>query len=128
MDRLAFNAVAAINVQANSRQMATNELANVSTVGFKRSYQLAMSAVNIEGPGMKTRFQPQASEDDFINLKPGSVMATGRELDVVMSQQAVLAVTAPNGDLAFTRRGDLRINPQGVLENGSGHLVRDLSL
>ena len=39
MDRLAFNAVAAINEQRIARQMVTNELANVSTVGFKRSFE-----------------------------------------------------------------------------------------
>ena len=37
MDRLAFNAAAAINEQRLARQMITHELAKVSTVGFKRS-------------------------------------------------------------------------------------------
>jgi flagellar basal-body rod protein FlgF len=56
-------------------------------------------------------------------MDPGSVMATGRPMDVAMSGTTVLTVQAPNGDLAFTRRGDLKVNIQGQLENGSGHLV-----
>ena len=124
MDRLAFNAVASINEQRVSRQMSVNEMANVSTIGFKRSYEVATRAVQVDGAGFKTRFQPQSFSEDYIVLKGGPVIATGNELDVAMSNSTVLGVTAADGNLAFTRRGDLRINAQGTLENGQGHLVR----
>ena len=124
MDRLAFNAVAAINEQRIARQMVTNELANVSTVGFKRSFEASVRAVQVNGPGMTTRMQPQSFTEDFIQLKAGTVMATGNNLDVALTGSAVLGVTSADGQLAFTRRGDLRVNANGVLENGSGYLVR----
>ena len=124
MDRLAFNAVAAINEQRISRQMVTNELANVSTVGFKRSFEASVRAVQVNGPGLSTRMQPQSFTEDFIQLKAGTVMATGNNLDVALTGSAVLGVTSADGQLAFTRRGDLRVNANGVLENGSGYLVR----
>ncbi|MDO9279949.1 MAG: flagellar basal body rod C-terminal domain-containing protein [Polaromonas sp.] len=124
MDRLAFNAAAAINEQRLSRQMTTNELANVTTVGFKRSYEVAMRAINVEGPGLSTRLQPQSVSSDVIQLKPGPIMATGGVMDVAMNDTTVLAVSAPNGELAFTRRGDLRVNTAGVLENSARHVVR----
>ena len=59
MDRLAFNAVAAINEQRVARQMATNEMANATTVGFKRSFESSVRAIEVDGAGLKTRFQPQ---------------------------------------------------------------------
>ncbi len=124
MDRLAFNAAAAINEQRMSRQMTTHELSNVTTVGFKRSYEVAMRAVKIEGPGIESRYQPQSVASDVISLKPGSLMATGRALDVAMNESTVLGVSATNGELAFSRRGDLRINSAGVLEDGAGRAVR----
>ena len=124
MDRLAFNAVAAINEQRIARQMVTNELANVSTVGFKRSFEASVRAVQVNGPGLSTRMQPQSFTEDFIQLKSGTVMATGNNLDVALTGSAVLGVTSGDGQLAFTRRGDLRVNANGVLENGSGYLVR----
>ena len=124
MDRLAFNAVAAINEQRIARQMVTNELANVSTVGFKRSFEASVRAVQVNGPGLSTRMQPQSFTEDFIQLKSGTVMATGNNLDVALTGSAVLGVTSADGQLAFTRRGDLRVNANGVLENGSGYLVR----
>lgn len=130
MDRLAFNAAIAISEQRVTRQMTTNELANVSTVGFKRSFDAATRAIKVEGPGFATRFQPQAVSEDVINLTPGTVMATGRELDISMNGQAVLGVRSPNGETAFTRRGDLRISAGGVLETntGAGVLNRDGNL
>ncbi len=124
MDRLAFNAVAAINEQRVSRQVTANEMANVSTPGFKRSYEVAMQAIKAEGAGLATRMQPKSVSRDVIALRPGAVMGTGRDLDVAMNEQAVLGVTTRDGKLAFTRRGDLQVTASGVLQNGSGFVVR----
>ena len=123
MDRLVFTSNATIKEQATARQVLVNELANVSTVGFKSSYDVALQSVKVEGPGFDSRFQAQAVARDLIRLEPGPIMATGRPMDIALAEKAVLAVQASNGDLAFTRRGDLKVNPQGQLENGSGHLV-----
>ena len=124
MDRLAFNAVAAINEQRMSRQVTANELANVSTPGFKRSYDVAMQAIKVEGPGLETRLQPQAISSDIVKMRPGSVMVTGRDLDVSINDQAVMGVSTRDGKLAFTRRGDLQVTSTGIVQNGSGFVVR----
>ncbi len=124
MDRLAFNAAAAINEMRTARQMTTNELANVATPGFKRSFESAMLTMKVQGAGFETRLQPQAFASDNINMKPGVIVKTGRDLDVAMDEQTVMGVTATNGELAFTRRGDLKLNGSGVLEMGTGALVR----
>jgi len=124
MDRLAFNAVAAINEQRVARQMSTNEMANATTVGFKRSFESSVRAIEVEGAGLKTRFQPQSFTEDFISMKAGPVMVTGNDLDISLSAHSVLGVTAPDGTLAFTRRGDLRVNAAGALETGNGNVVR----
>ena len=123
MDRLVFTSNATIKEMATARQVLVNELANVSTVGFKSSYDVALSSVKVEGQGFDTRIQAQAVARDFIRLDPGPVMATGRPLDIALTGNAVLGVQGKNGELAFTRRGDLRVNIQGQLETGNGHLV-----
>ena len=124
MDRLAFNAAAAINERRVGRQMTTNELANVATPGFKRSFESAMMTLKVQGAGFESRLQPQSYASDNINMRPGVILKTGRDLDVAMDAQTVMGVTAPNGELAFTRRGDLKLNGSGVLETGTGALVR----
>lgn len=124
MDKLIFNAANMLSQQAVSRHMFLNELANLSTTGFKTSYKAALQSVKADGQGFDTRFQSQIVQKDFINLQTGSLMVTGNPLDVAMLGETVLGVQAPNGDLAFTRRGDLRINASGVLETGGGEIVR----
>jgi flagellar basal-body rod protein FlgF len=123
MDRLVFTSNATIKEQATARQVLVNDLANVSTVGFKSSYDVALQSVKVEGTGFDTRFQAKTVARDLIRLDGSPVMATGRPMDVAVTERGLLTVQAPNGDLAFTRRGDLRVNIQGQLENGSGHLV-----
>ncbi len=124
MDRMAFNAAVAMNEHTLGRQMSVNELANVTTTGFKRSFEAAMRTVAVDGSGLKSRFQPQTFAEDYISMKAGPVVATGNDLDVAFSGSTVLGVTAPDGKLAFTRRGDLRVNADGAMENGAGILVR----
>ena len=123
MDRLVFNSSAAIREQATVRQSLVNELANVATTGFKRSYEVALRSVKAEGDGFDTRYQSQAVADQMIQLNPGPVMATGRPLDIAITGKAVLGVQAENGELAFSRRGDLRLGVNGTLEDGQGRLV-----
>lgn len=123
MDRLVFTSNATIKEQATARQVLVNDLANVSTVGFKSSYDVALQSVKVEGAGFDSRIQAQAVSRDLIRMQPGSIMGTGRPLDIAMADRGVMTVQAPNGEMAFTRRGDLKVNIQGQLENGSGHLV-----
>ncbi len=123
MDRLIFNSIRSVIEEDLSRQRTVNELANVSTIGFKRSFDVAQRSIKIDGPGFDTRFQPQILARDIVELAPGPLMVTGRPLDIAMQGDTVLAVQAPNGERAYTRRGDLRVNVNGVLETGSGHVV-----
>jgi len=123
MDKLAFNPVATMREQANIRQALVNELANVSTVGFKRSYDLALQSVKAVGDGFDSRHQTKLLSKEFVDMNPGTIMATGRDLDIAMGGATVMGVQAFNGELAFTRRGDLRVNTDGALETGAGHTV-----
>jgi flagellar basal-body rod protein FlgF len=123
MDRFAYTSLNSINERRLARHVFTNELANVSTPGFKKSYEAAMQANKTEGMGYDTRISPQMEKIERVLLTPGAVMVTGNPIDIAFKGQTLLGVQAPNGELAFTRRGDLRVNLNGVLENGQGHPV-----
>jgi flagellar basal-body rod protein FlgF len=124
MEKLAFNAVAAINEQRLTRQVLAHEMANVNTTGFKKSFESSLKAFKADGQGFDTNYQPQVVHSDQIQLTPGPQMVTGRDLDISMNNSTVMGVTAPNGELAFTRRGDLRVNVNGVLETSTGAVVK----
>ena len=120
MERLAFNSSAAITEMRLARQVLANEMANMTTTGFKRSFEVSMKAFKADGGGFDSSFQPQAAHMDFIQLKPGPLIATGRDLDIHLNDHTVLGVQAPNGETAFTRRGDLQVSVDGVLQTGNG--------
>lgn len=124
MDRLIFTSLSATTTGSMSRVQLTNDLANVSTTGFKRAFDIRPAAGKLAGPGFETRYQPVITDvNNFINLEAGVPIQTDNPLDVSMNDKTVLGVQAKDGSLAFTRRGDLRLSQEGFLETANGYLV-----
>jgi flagellar basal-body rod protein FlgF len=67
----------------------------------------------------RPRLRPGAERD----MSAGTVTQTGRDLDIALSGDALLAVQAPNGDESYTRRGDLQVTDSGLVTTGDGHPV-----
>jgi len=112
-----------ITNQTHVRAQITNNLANVSTVGFKQSFAVASQSVDVQGEGFATRTSLETVGQDVINLQPGVTNRTGRAMDIALQDSTVLGVQGNDGDTAFTRRGDLRVSPLGLIENSAGHLI-----
>lgn len=119
MDRLAYTSLSAMR-GAMARQTATaNNLANVNTVGF-RGEMAAARALWLRGDTHQSR--AVASEEvNGADMRAGTITSTGRELDVAIDGDAFLTVQAPDGDEAYTRRGDLQMSDTGLLTTGDGH-------
>ena len=124
MDRLIYSALDGVTEFALTRMQLNNEIANMSTTGFKRSFKSASAAIKISGPGFDTRFKPSGDTKDRISLAQGPVMFTGNNTDIAMNNNTVLGVVGANDELAYTRRGDLKVNSKGLIETGSGQAVR----
>ena len=125
MDRLVYTATQAMTEYRLDRQTLTHELANVSTPGFKKAFQVANRSVRVEGDGFESRFLPRASTSPKIDLAVGPLQLTGRNLDVAMNNETLLPVLSENNELAWTRRGDLRTDEGGFLKTGEGFSVLD---
>lgn len=124
MDRLIFTALGAATSQEFNRIQLTNDLANLSTVAYKRASNTGSKSAYLDGPGFATRFQPMVSTNvKNISLESGPITYTGNKMDVALNDQTVLGVQTDDGRIAFTRRGDLRVNSSGVMTNGDGHVV-----
>lgn len=124
MDKLIFTSLLGSQRLDNPSRKLNNEIANISTVGFKKSYVNVQTTMKLAGPGWDSRFLPSNVHTERVSLAPGQLMYTGSKMDIAMDGNTVLGVNAPNGELAFTRRGDLRVNAAGIVETGSGHAVR----
>ena len=121
MDRLIYTALSGMR-GAMARQTATaNNLANANTTGFRAEMSSAQ-AMWLRGAGLQSRV-PTSEQVVAADMAPGSVTNTGRDLDVAMQGDALLAVQADDGSEAYTRRGDLQVSPTGVVTTGDGHPV-----
>jgi flagellar basal-body rod protein FlgF len=121
MDRLIYTALSGMR-GAMARQTTTaNNLANANTTGFRAEMSAARS-LWVQGAGLDTR-APTSQEVVAADMTPGAVTSTGRDLDVAMQGDALLAVQAEDGSEAYTRRGDLQVSATGVVTTGDGHPV-----
>ena len=98
-----------------------NNLANVSTVGFRAELQ-AFRAVPVNGSGASTRVYALETTPGY-DATPGVVQSTGRNLDVAMKGNAWLAVQALDGTEVYTRAGALEVDAEGVLTSAGGLTV-----
>src|SRR5690606_21844374 len=60
------------------------------------------------------------TERPATDFEQGSMIQTGRDLDLAVAGQGWLAVQAEDGTEAYTRAGDLSIDANGMLRTGSG--------
>jgi|SRR5436190_3082978 len=121
MDRLIYLAMSGAKATMQRQETLANNLANVSTVGF-RAELAAFRAVPVEGSGASTRVYSLESTPGY-DATPGQVAATGRNLDVAMQGAAWLAVQGLDGTEAYTRGGALDVNADGNLVTVSGLTV-----
>jgi flagellar basal-body rod protein FlgF len=122
MDRLIYTSLTAMR-GAMARQTAiANNLANANTPGFRADLAEAQS-LWLDGQKLDTR--AFASEEVLAaDMTGGTVTSTGRDLDIAMSGDSMLAVQAENGEIGYTRRGDLMLSATGLLTAGDGRPVQ----
>lgn len=118
MDRLAYVAMTGAKQTEVAQAINANNLANVSTAGFRADLH-AFSYEHVEGLGAPTRTNAIVNQyaTDFT---AGSVITTGRDLDVAIQGEGFFAVLDANGEEAYTRAGDFRVNSGGLLTTANG--------
>lgn len=122
MDRLIYTSLTAMRGSMARQTAIANNLANAQTIGFRADMAEAQ-ALWLHGEGATAR--AYASEEVLgADMRNGTVTQTGRDLDVALAGDALLAVQAPNGDEAYTKRGDLMLSENGLLTTGEGHPVQ----
>ena len=121
MDRMLYIAADGASQIQTAQAVNANNLANAGTTGFKAQFE-TLRALQVYGPGHASRVHSM-TEIAGVYYSPGSLMATGRSLDIAVNGEGWIAVQAPDGREAYTRAGDLRVSATGLLETGAGHPV-----
>ena len=126
-----------LDAQQTKMAVISNNLANASTVGFKRGRavfedllyqnfrqagaQSSQDTLIPSGMMIGTGVRTVATEKVF---NQGNVTQTDNQLDLAIEGQGFLQVLLPDGNLAYTRDGSLQVNDQGQLVTASGFTVQ----
>lgn len=121
MDHLVYIAASGAQEVMLAQAANSHNLANASTSGFKADLVNAESRYLV-GEGVRSRVYAQQQRQGA-DLAAGSLEYTGRDLDVAVLGEGWIAIQAPDGGEALTRRGDLRVDEFGQLVNGAGQQI-----
>lgn len=122
MDRMLYVAMSGAKQNMLAQAINSNNLANISTTGFRADLAAARSMPLYGGSGHPTRVYSM-TEKPGIDFNQGAMSTTGRDLDIAVAGKGFLSVQAPDGSEAYTRAGDLKTDNAGVLQTGAGHIV-----
>ena len=131
--------IAKTGLEAQQMQMdvISNNLANVSTTGFKRAravfedllYQTlrqpgAQSSQQTQLPSglqVGTGVRPVATEKIFTQ---GNLQQTGNSLDIAISGKGFFQILLPDGTTGYTRDGSFQVDSQGQVVTASGYQLQ----
>ena len=118
MDRSLYIAMSGAKQSLLAQSSNANNLANMQTTGFKSDLEWFRSRP-VSGAGYPTRVYAMV-EKPGTDFSAGAMQTTGRDLDVAINGEGLIAVQGDDGKEAYTRAGDLRITPEGLLRTGTG--------
>ena len=121
MDRLVYTAMSGAKSTLDRQGMVANNLANVSTTGFRADIGV-YRAIPVDGQGLPTRASVIDSTPSS-DLASGPLIETGRSLDVAITGRGWIAVEGADGSEAYTRAGSFDINAEGTLVTKNGQNV-----
>jgi flagellar basal-body rod protein FlgF len=121
MDRFLYISMTGAKETLRAQTVNNHNLANASTTGFRADLS-AFQTRAIAGSGYASRAYATNSTIGFDHT-PGALHSTGRDLDIGVNGEGWIAVQGRDGREAYTRAGDLRVDPSGILMTGAGHPV-----
>ncbi|MDQ2077338.1 flagellar basal-body rod protein FlgF [Marinimicrobium sp. ABcell2] len=122
MDKALYIAMTGAKHNMMAQTNHANNMANLSTDGFRADFAQARSMPVYYGDGHPTRAFA-LTESPATDFSPGPMKQTGRDLDIAIQGDGFIAVQAPDGTEAYTRAGSLSIDPNGILRNSAGLAV-----
>jgi flagellar basal-body rod protein FlgG len=136
MDPALWAAKTGLDAQQTQMSVTSNNLANVSTTGYKKQravfedllYQnvkqvgAATSQQTLSPSGMMigTGVSIVATEGEYTQ---GSLNNTGNSLDLAINGRGFFQIQMPDGSIAYTRDGTFQLSAQGQIVTASGYTL-----
>lgn len=119
MDRIIYTAASGAARVMEHQAVVSNNLANVSTTGFREELAI-YRAVPLTGHNSLPTRVSSATATAANNWTPGVLAETGHALDLAIRGEGWFAVQTPDGGEAYTRAGELAVNAQNLLVTQNG--------
>ncbi len=127
-----------LDAQSTDLQVISNNLANTSTIGYKKSRAVFEDLFyqTVRAPGSQSSQDSQlpsglmlgtgvktvATQKDFTQ---GSFQLTQNQMDMAIVGAGFFQILMPDGSTAYTRAGNFALNENGqVVTSGSGFLLQ----
>jgi flagellar basal-body rod protein FlgF len=127
MDSGFYAACTGLISRTEALETIANNLANVSTAGFRARHNIFSSVLASSTNASLTTLNQDANDYGILSATrldntQGALEKTGNELDVAIEGPGYFAVQTPTGP-AYTRGGSFHVLPQGQLVTASGDPV-----
>lgn len=126
-----------LEAQQTKMGVISNNLANVSTTGFKRDRAIFEDLIyqNVRQAGAQSSQDTTLPTGLMIGTgvrtvateklhTQGNVMQTGNALDLAIQGRGFFQVLRPDGSLAYTRDGSFKIDSQGQVVTSNGYQLQ----
>ena len=136
MDASMWVAKTGLTAQSTRLSVISNNLANVSTVGFKKDRAIFEDLIyqNIVQPGGQTDANSESPTGLMLGTgtrvvgteklhMQGSMMSTENSLDVAIAGDGYFAIEQGDGSTAYTRDGSFKLSAQGQMVTSGGQVL-----
>lgn len=121
MDKMLYISMSGLKQIMQAQAANSHNLANVSTPGFKADLQ-AFKDMQVYGDGYASRSYTDVGSNG-VDHTSGSIIHTGKDLDVAIKGEGYLTVQSSDGREAYSRAGNMHISANGLLQDSSGRAV-----
>lgn len=129
MDKMIFTSLNSIRNLYDQRFNIAQNLANISVPGYRRELpNEGSSAFLSQYEQLGPRAYALETGPSTFSFKQGSISVTENKTDISVVNDSFLLAADNNGEIFFTRRGDLIVTSEGNLENGAGEKILNENL
>jgi flagellar basal-body rod protein FlgF len=121
VDKLLYIAMSGAKESLRAQAANNHNLANASTTGFRADLSAFQSRA-VAGTGYASRVYATDATTGWDQTQ-GSLINTGRDLDLALQGPGFIAVQGSDGREGYTRAGELHIDPTGLLMTASRQQV-----
>ena len=128
MDKSIYTALNSMQILKNNQSVISQNLSNTNVVGFKKDIQANFGSVYLDREkGIDPRVFALSDVGAF-DSSPGALNPTERPLDISIDGDGYLIVNPKSGEPALSRRGDLKIGQDRILQDNAGAQILSVDL